>query len=1155
MMAAFLSSPTAAHVVLALLHTLWQAGIIAVVLALFLRATPARQAERRYVACLAGLAGVVLCGLLTWGMLEHRAAAHPAVAGRVPAAQAMTSNTLPLSPAGVPPGGEHTSRGVVDTDLAGFDWHGWAMAVWICGVALMLSRTVRGVWGAGRLRRRCLPVTDACLLEALALLQRRMGLRRRVPLFVSEDTRSPAALGLVWPVLLLPLSAVNGIPAEDLRAILAHELAHIRAYDHLLSFGQAIVEALLFFNPAVWAISRQIRIEREARCDAEAVRVTGDQRRYAELLFEWARMPGPTAVSTAFAGQAHPKSGGRVLERIRRVLSPGHRPSVRMAWYAVTAALLASGAVLVVLARGTRATVGLAGDILSPRERIEKMVEIGETHEAASRKYGEADKVTLSGTVRTADGAPLPEDIHLVIASRRFRHSCTTGISHRTGAFSASIDYYREHYLIAKAPGYATAVVGPFETEPGATVSDIELVLGPGFPARIEVVGATGRPIVGAAVTGRYVAFRGHYSGASRIDETVTDAQGLALIEHCTDWPLSLDVVADGYQREERREVRLRPDEPLVWQLTASRPATGTVVARQTGEPVADAELHLVLKTNLGHRSHYGPPGPEFGRSDAGGRFVLSTLCGDWIYHFVVYADGYRPQVLADVAMGTSGLKVELRPAVTVVGRILGELEGLMTVGDGKRAVSWASEYAVGGENGHQSSYAVIEPGEAGGSFRIADAIGDVVTIRAGGAVRRVDLREGSVDDLIIDLRPGSVSRSVRRVVLQLELPPGAPSPRGRIRIDCAAQKDLDEGASMEYSLLPVENGCVTLDVPVPGQLNYGLQHYEGDRLAGYWIAPKHGVAVPAGDGPLVVRVPAHPAGAIYGEVVQADGSRAEDVTVNLRAVRKAPAMEHVHQVSDVVGLDRKPDGRFSASPLPFGGSYAIIAHQGDSWVVSDPIELTEKRAIRQLRLVLPAGKTLRGRVLLPGGKTPAVDVGVSLTVSISLGGDNRWGLGGPRMSTDARGCFVFEHVNPDIPGEYWLQVEPPSGCQPRRLKVRPARKSLKIWLREATSLRGVVLDDATGYPVPGVRLHAQCREAERGQHDTVAADGLTDADGQFSFSGLAPTKYNVRTYDGEVVAPNREVQATGGQEEPVTLRIKLRADSRLEPRRPGEGG
>ena len=82
---------------------------------------------------------------------------------------------------------------------------------------------------------------------------------------------------------------VSGIPADDLQAILVHELAHIRRYDYLVNFLQMVVEALLFFNPAVWWISRQIRIEREACCDAAGVLWTGHRHKYAEVLVAWAQ--------------------------------------------------------------------------------------------------------------------------------------------------------------------------------------------------------------------------------------------------------------------------------------------------------------------------------------------------------------------------------------------------------------------------------------------------------------------------------------------------------------------------------------------------------------------------------------------------------------------------------------------------------------------------------------------------------------------------------------------------------------------------------------------------------------------------------------------------------------------------------------------------
>ena len=48
---------------------------------------------------------------------------------------------------------------------------------------------------------------------------------------------------------------------------MAHELAHVRRWDHWVNVVQRIIEAFLFFHPAVWLVSNRIRREREHCCD------------------------------------------------------------------------------------------------------------------------------------------------------------------------------------------------------------------------------------------------------------------------------------------------------------------------------------------------------------------------------------------------------------------------------------------------------------------------------------------------------------------------------------------------------------------------------------------------------------------------------------------------------------------------------------------------------------------------------------------------------------------------------------------------------------------------------------------------------------------------------------------------------------------------
>ena len=132
----------------------------------------------------------------------------------------------------------------------------------------MLLRLVVSVFGARNIRASAEVLSDPVVERLVDELRRNMQLARKITIMVSEEIVSPCVAGFVVPLLLLPVSMVNGsIPTEDLKVMLAHELAHIKRNDYFVNMVQMLVEAVLFFNPAVWLISRAIRIEREVCCD------------------------------------------------------------------------------------------------------------------------------------------------------------------------------------------------------------------------------------------------------------------------------------------------------------------------------------------------------------------------------------------------------------------------------------------------------------------------------------------------------------------------------------------------------------------------------------------------------------------------------------------------------------------------------------------------------------------------------------------------------------------------------------------------------------------------------------------------------------------------------------------------------------------------
>jgi beta-lactamase regulating signal transducer with metallopeptidase domain len=149
-------------------------------------------------------------------------------------------------------------------------------------------------------------------------------------------------------VVVLPVAALAALTPEQVAAILAHELAHVRRHDFAVNLLQSIVEIVLFYHPAVWWISRQVRIEREHCCDAIAVSLCGDPIAYCEALTE---LESRRASRQALALAA---TGGSLLDRIQRVL--GEPP--RRSWAGASSAALALTVLLA--AAGSASYLGAA---------------------------------------------------------------------------------------------------------------------------------------------------------------------------------------------------------------------------------------------------------------------------------------------------------------------------------------------------------------------------------------------------------------------------------------------------------------------------------------------------------------------------------------------------------------------------------------------------------------------------------------------------------------------------------------------------------------------------------------------------------------------------------------------------------------------------
>ena len=208
----------------------------------------------------------------------------------------------------------------------------WIVALWAAGTCVMSLRMAMGLAWIRRLRHTPQPAAQAAWQARVDAMASRFGLRRGIALRLVDTLDSPVSAGWWRPVVMLPMALLNRMPAESIEALLAHELAHIRRHDYLVNLLQNAIEALLFYHPVTWWLSRRIRIEREQIADQLAVEVTGAPRRLAHALSELSELSEVSNIhrrsSRAPSRASRPRRPAHVPHRTTRASHPP-RPARR----------------------------------------------------------------------------------------------------------------------------------------------------------------------------------------------------------------------------------------------------------------------------------------------------------------------------------------------------------------------------------------------------------------------------------------------------------------------------------------------------------------------------------------------------------------------------------------------------------------------------------------------------------------------------------------------------------------------------------------------------------------------------------------------------------------------------------------------------------
>jgi beta-lactamase regulating signal transducer with metallopeptidase domain len=241
--------------------------------------------------------------------------------------------------------GERTTGG-------GMDWVWWLAIGWAAGTLLVSIRFVRGHLAAHRLARTAEPACAEAWLAANREAASALGIAGAIRLGRSEAVRSPMTMGVLRPRVILP-AAADGWSPERLRAVLLHELGHVRRRDTLVQLGAQLACALYWWNPLAWLAAVRLRIEREHACDDLVLGAGIRPSSYAADLLEVARcVSRPEAAHAGAVCMADRSWTEARLRRIldadapRRPLGAGFRLTARGAMLACAVTLACTAAPL-----------------------------------------------------------------------------------------------------------------------------------------------------------------------------------------------------------------------------------------------------------------------------------------------------------------------------------------------------------------------------------------------------------------------------------------------------------------------------------------------------------------------------------------------------------------------------------------------------------------------------------------------------------------------------------------------------------------------------------------------------------------------------------------------------------------------------------------
>lgn len=214
------------------------------------------------------------------------------------------------------------------------EWPLFAAAIWIAISGILLGRVCWSLAHIHGLKRRATV----------------LGRRGHILVLSSNEVPVPMAAGFWRRAVVFPQSVLDELTVSEFEQVLCHEMAHLRRWDDWTQLAQAVAQALLFFNPAIYWIGRRLKIEREMASDDWVVSTTGEARPYAACLTHLHEVTRRAPAPQLAAGVTS-RSRWQLSARVEALLQPDHNATPRFSRAGWMAAGALVSAALIVAAR------------------------------------------------------------------------------------------------------------------------------------------------------------------------------------------------------------------------------------------------------------------------------------------------------------------------------------------------------------------------------------------------------------------------------------------------------------------------------------------------------------------------------------------------------------------------------------------------------------------------------------------------------------------------------------------------------------------------------------------------------------------------------------------------------------------------------------